>query len=79
MKEEDRSKLKEVFTGSLWQAEMVKSLLGNSNISSSLKDGGIVNVVLPETAVGVTVLVADDDYEAAKEVVSQYEATLQDD
>ena len=79
MKEEDRSKLKEVFTGSLWQAEMVKSLLGNSNISSSLKDGGIVNVVLPETAVGVTVLVADDDYEAAREVVSQYEATLQDD
>ena len=50
MMEEDKSKLKKVYTGSLWQAEMVKSLLGNSNIESSIKDGGVVNVVLPETA-----------------------------
>ena len=28
MKEEDKSKLVEVFNGSLWEAELVKSLLG---------------------------------------------------
>ena len=29
MKEEDKSKLIEVFKGSLWEAQLVKSLLGN--------------------------------------------------
>ena len=45
MKEEDKSKLIEVFTGSPWEAELVKSLLGNS----------------------------EKDYEAAMEVVREYE------
>ena len=34
MKEEDKSKLVEVFTGSPWEAELVKSLLGNSDIEA---------------------------------------------
>ena len=32
MKEEDKSKLVEVFNGSLWEAELVKSLLENNGI-----------------------------------------------
>ena len=48
MKEEDKSKLVEVFTGSPWEAELVKSLL-------------------------VSVLVNEKDYEAAMEVVREYE------
>ncbi len=78
MMEEDKSKLKKVYTGSLWQAEMVKSLLGNSNIESSIKDGGVVNVVLPETAIGVTVLVAEKDYGPAMEIVREFEQTQQE-
>ena len=39
MKEEDKSKLIEVFTGSPWEAELVKSLLGNSDIEAVTKDG----------------------------------------
>ena len=45
MKEEDKSKLVEVFTGSPWEAELVKSLLGNSDIEAVTKDGMVVNVV----------------------------------
>ena len=72
MKEEDKSKLVEVFTGSPWEAELVKSLLGNSDIEA-VKDGMVVNVVLPATAVDVSVLVNEKDYEAAMEVVREYE------
>lgn len=42
MKEEDKSKLIEVFTGSPWEAELVKSLLGNSDIEAVTKDGMVV-------------------------------------
>lgn len=42
MKEEDKSKLIEVFKGSLWEAQLVKSLLGNNDIESTLKDGMVV-------------------------------------
>lgn len=59
-----------MFTGSLWEAELVKSLLGNSDIEAVTKDG-MVNVVLPATAVDVSVLVNGKDYEAAMEVVRE--------
>ena len=73
MKEEDKSKLVVVFNGSLWEAELVKSLLENNGIESTLKDGMVVNIVLPETAVDVAVLVNEANYEAAMEVVRSYE------
>ena len=73
LNEEDKSKLVEVFTGSPWEAELVKSLLGNSDIEAVTKDGMVVNVVLPATAVDVSVLVNGKDYEAAMEVVREYE------
>lgn len=73
MKEEDKSRLIEVFKGSLWKAELVKSLIESNNINAVLKDGMLVNVVLPETAIDVAVLVNETDYEAAMEVVREYE------
>lgn len=73
MKTEDKSKLIEVFKGSLWEAEMVKSLLDNAEVEAVLKDGMVVNVVLPATAVEVKVLVNEANYEAAMEVVREYE------
>lgn len=73
MKEEDKSKLVEVFRGSLWEAELVKSLLGNAEVDAVLKDGIVVNVVLPVTAVEVAVLVNEKDFETAREVVDEYE------
>ena len=73
MKEEDKSKLIEVFKGSLWEAQLVKSLLGNSDIEAVTKDGMVVNVVLPDTAIDVAVLVNEANYETAMEVVRAYE------
>ena len=73
MKEEDKSKLIEVFKGSLWEAQLVKSLLVNNDIEATLKDVMVVNVVLPDTAIDVAVLVNEANYETAMEVVRAYE------
>ena len=71
MKEKDTSKLIEVFKGSLWEAELVKSLLDSNDVPCVLKDGMVVNVVLPSSA--VTVLVNEENFETAMEVVRDYE------
>ncbi|AVM52992.1 putative signal transducing protein [Bacteroides zoogleoformans] len=73
MKTEDKSKIVEVFSGSPWEAELVKSLLENSGIEAVTKDGMAVNLVLPATAVDVSVLVNEKDYEVAMSVVREYE------
>lgn len=73
MKEKDTSKLIEVFKGSLWEAELVKSLLGNAEVKCALKDDMVVNVAVPATAIDVSVLVNEKDFEAAMEVVREYE------
>lgn len=72
MKEaEDKSRLVEVFKGSLWEAELVKGLLKDRGITSTIKDGLIVNVALPETAIDVQVLVNEADFESAMDVVRE--------
>lgn len=73
MKEEDKSKLIEVFKGAPWEAEMVKSLLANSNVDCMTTDSMLVNIVLPPTAIDIAVLVREENYEVAMEVVRQYE------
>lgn len=70
---EDKSKLIEVFKGAPWEAELVRGLLENSNIDSMSKDALLVNIVLPATAIDVAVLVREEDYEAAMEVVRERE------
>ena len=71
MKEEDKSRLVEVFKGSLWEAELVKGLLEANGVKSVTKDGIAVNVVLPETAIEVAVMVNEEDYDAAMEVMRE--------
>ena len=72
MKEaEDKSRLVEVFKGSLWEAELVKGLLKDRGITSTIKDGLVVNVALPETAIDVQVLVNEADFESAMDVVRE--------
>lgn len=72
MKEaEDKSKLIEVFKGSLWEAELVKGLLKDRGIASSIRDGLLANGVLPETMLSVAVEVNEADYEAAMDVIRE--------
>ena len=44
MKEEDNSRLIEVFSGSRWEAELIKGLLESNEIDAALKDGLITLV-----------------------------------
>ena len=69
---EDRSRLIEVFKRTPWEADLLKSMLENNGIHAATKDGNVVNVVLPATAIEVAVLVNESDCADAKKVVDQY-------
>lgn len=71
MKEVDKSRLVEVFKGSLWEAELVKGLLKDRGVDATVKDGLVVNVALPESAVTVRVLVNEKDFEPAMQVIRE--------
>lgn len=73
MKKEDKSKLIEVFKGSPWEADLVKSMLADNGVECALKDSLVANVVLPASAVEVSVQVVEADFEAARQVVETYE------
>lgn len=68
MKEEDYSKSVEVFSGSPWEAEIIRGLLENNGIRCVIKDG-ILGTLAPYIAPAVSVLVVDREYEAAKEII----------
>ncbi|MBE0663373.1 MAG: DUF2007 domain-containing protein [Bacteroidales bacterium] len=75
------SELVEVFAGTTWQAEMVKSLLENAEINAFVKDGimGTLNPwwTAPGGAGSVKVFVPNADFELAKQIVREYEANIQ--
>lgn len=72
MKEEDKSKLVEVFSGALWEAELLTSMLKDNGIRAVTKDSAVVNIVLPTTNIDVAVLVNECDFIAAMRVVDAY-------
>jgi predicted transcriptional regulator len=71
----------EVFCGTIWEAEMVKSLLENAEIEVFLKDeinGTMVPWVTSAGGVGsVKVVVSSLDYEKSRMIVEQYENNKQ--
>lgn len=71
--EEDKTKLIEVYTGSLWEAELVRTMLGDNGIETAIKDALLPNLTLPAIIMDVSVLVNEIDYEPAMEVVRAYE------
>lgn len=71
--EEDKSKLIEIFKGAPWEAELVKTQLTSNNIDAMTKDSLLVNIILPPTAIDIAVLVREEDYEAAMEVIRERE------
>lgn len=66
--EEDYSKSVEVFAGSPWEAEIIKGLLESNEIRCVIKDG-IMGVLAPYIAPSVSVLVLEDEYEVATELI----------
>ena len=65
MKEEDYSKSIEVFSGSPWEAEIIKGLLESNDIRCVIKDG-IMGTLAPYIAPAV---VTEDEYESATELI----------
>ena len=59
MKEEDYSRAIEVFSGSPWEAEIIKGLLESNDIRCVIKDG-IMGTLAPYIAPSVSVLVTED-------------------
>ena len=71
----------EIFEGTSWEAEMVKSLLENEGITGFLlNDAGTVFPfeVTESGNAAVKIMVSDADYAAAEIVVEHYEANKPD-
>ena len=68
MKEEDYSRAIEVFSGSPWEAEIIKGLLESNNIRCVIQHG-IMGTLAPYIAPAVSILVTEDQYEAATELI----------
>ncbi|WP_294630649.1 DUF2007-related protein [uncultured Bacteroides sp.] len=68
MKEEDYSKSVEVFSGSPWEAEIIKGLLESNDVLCVVKDG-IMGTLAPYIAPTVSVLVTEEKYETAMELI----------
>lgn len=71
-------KLVELYDGTLFECQMIKNLLENSGIESSLKDE-IIGTRSPvwTPGSGVKVIVSDLDYDKAKLIVTEYEKSRQ--
>lgn len=65
---EDRSKSMEVFCGSPWKAEIVRGILESNGIRCVVKDG-ILGTLAPYIAPAVSVLVVENDFPTARELV----------
>ena len=63
--------MKEVFEGSLWEAEIVKGLLNTEDVNCMLRDETLGAITSPYLTLGgkVKVLVNDEDYQRAMSIV----------
>jgi hypothetical protein len=70
----DNSKaIVEIYSGTLWESEMIKSLLEDSNIESFIKNSVLNSYAYEPTSSGeVKVMIPGSDFEKAKEIVEQF-------
>lgn len=64
--------MKEVFEGSLWEAELIKGLLQTEDVDCMLRDETLGAVTSPYLTSGgnVKILVNDEDYQRANRIVA---------
>ncbi len=64
--------MKEVFEGSLWEAEIVKGLLQAEKVDCMLRDETLGAITSPYLTLGgnVKILVNDEDYQRANRIVT---------
>ena len=67
------SEIVEVFSGTTWEAEFIKSLLESAGIRSFLRNNVLASYLYdPIGAKGVKVMILDSDYLEAHEIVKGY-------
>lgn len=75
-----KDKIIEVFSGTLWESEMVKSLLQDSEIESFLQNTNLNTYIYePIQAAGVKVTILISYYEKAREIVDNYFRNMNND
>ena len=64
--------MKEVYEGSLWEAEIVKGLLQAEKVDCMLRDETLGAITSPYLTLGgnVKILVNDEDYQRASRIVA---------
>lgn len=67
--EDKNTHVVEVFSGSPWEAELVKGLLESNGVNSILKDGDMAAIAPYYDGQEVTILVNQDDYESAMQII----------
>lgn len=71
--QKDNDKVVEIFSGTLWEAEMLKSLLESAQIKSFLKNHSINSYAYESgLAEGVKVMILNNDFEEAQTIVEDY-------
>ena len=76
----DKDIVIEMFSGTLWEAEMVKSLLQDGEIESFIKNSNLNTYIYePIQASGVKVMILSGDYEKAKEIIDSYYRNMAED
>jgi hypothetical protein len=71
--DKNKNTMIEIFSGTLWESEMVKSLLQDAEIESFLKNTVLNSYAFdPIKAEGVKVMISNDDYEKAKIILDDY-------
>jgi hypothetical protein len=70
---EDQDKITEIFSGTLWESEMVTSLLKEEGIESFLKNS-VLNTYAynPVFSQEVKVMISESDFKTAKRIVDEY-------
>lgn len=66
--EDDNTRLVDVFTGSRWEAELIKGLLESNDIAAALKDG-LMTTIAPYISPTACVMIHEENYEAAMEII----------
>ena len=71
--ENENDKIIEIYTGTLWESEMIKSLLKDAEIRSFIKNSILDSYAYdPIYSTSVKVMIMASDYKMAKEVVDSY-------
>ncbi len=66
-------KTQEIFSGTLWEAEVLKNLLNDYGINCFLKHNTLTSYALdPIQANNIKIIVLEKDYDKAKEIVNDF-------